>query len=71
MHTINNEPICKCIGCPQALNVYVQFGRLTGECKNPQCRRVHVTMDIETLQSLSNADLDQMKYPDYSIPADR
>lgn len=71
MQTINNEPICTCIGCQQPLNVYFQFNKLTGECKNFQCRRVDVTMDIATLQTLSNADLDQMKYPDYSIPADR
>lgn len=71
MQTIGNEPICTCINCNQPLNVYIQFNRLTGECKNPQCRRVHVTMDIATLQTLSNADLDRMKYPDESIPADR
>lgn len=68
MQFINNEPISTCIGCGQPLNVYFQFNKLTGECKNPQCRRVHVTMDIATLQTLSNADLDQMHYPDYSTP---
>lgn len=66
MQTISNEVICKCIHCQQPLNVYFQFNRLTGECKNPLCRRVHVTMDVETLQTLSNADLDRMGYPDYS-----
>lgn len=71
MQTINHEPICKCIGCGHSLNVYFQFKTLTGECKNYQCRRVDVTMDIETLQTLSNADLDRIGYPDYSIPADR
>lgn len=71
MQTINHEPICTCIGCGKPLNVYYQFNRLTGECKNPQCRRVHVTMDVASLMELSNADLDAMKYPDESIPADR
>lgn len=67
MKTIGNEPICTCVGCGQPLNVYVQYNRLTGECKNAHCRRIYVTMDVATLQSLSNADLDRMKYPDYSI----
>lgn len=69
MKTINYEPICTCIDCQKPLNVYVMFGKLFGECKNKLCRRFDVTMDIATLQSLSNADLDAKGYPDYSIKA--
>ncbi len=56
----------RCLCCKQPLRTYEQFGRLTGECTNRACRRVDVTMDLETLASLTNDDLDAMKYPDYS-----
>lgn len=56
----------RCVCCKQPLRTYEQFGRLTGECVNEKCRRVSVTMDLATLASLTNEDLDAMKYPDYS-----
>lgn len=56
----------RCLCCKQELRTYDQCGRMYGECVNPTCRRVAVTLDLATLASLSNADLDAMKYPDYS-----
>lgn len=67
MKTIGNEPICACLNCNQPLNVYVQYGRLYAECKNKQCRRLYVTLEVSVLQSLSNEQLDEIGYPDYSI----
>lgn len=66
MKTIGNEPICTCIGCNQPLDVYVNNGKLIATCKNKQCRRVDITLEATRLQSLSNADLDEIGYADYS-----
>lgn len=66
MQTIGNEPICKCIGCQQPLDVYVNNDKLIATCRNKQCRRLDITLEATRLQSLSNADLDEIGYPDYS-----
>lgn len=58
--------LTRCVCCKKPLRTYTQFNRLTGECVNENCRRVSVTMDLATLASLTNEDLDAMKYPDYS-----
>lgn len=66
MQTIGNQPICNCIDCQKPLDVYVNNGKLIATCKNKQCRRLDITLEATRLQSLSNADLDEIGYPDYS-----
>ncbi len=66
MQTIGGQVICECIHCHQSLDVYVNNGKLIATCKNKQCRRLDITLEATRLQSLSNADLDEIGYPDYS-----
>lgn len=58
---------CKCVGCGQKLDTYVQFAVTAATCRNKQCRRVDITLELDVLQSLSNADLDAKLYPNYSV----
>jgi hypothetical protein len=66
MQTIGGETICTCIGCGKPLDVYVNNDKLIATCKNKQCRRLDITLEATRLQSLSNANLDEIGYPDYS-----
>lgn len=56
----------RCVCCKQSLRAYEMFGKLTGECVNENCRRVGITLDVATLASLTNEDLDALHYPDFS-----
>ncbi len=62
-NTAKPQPTCSC-GHP--LHVYEMMGKTYAECKNRACRRVDVTLQIDVLMSMSNADLDAKGYPDYS-----
>lgn len=53
----NHLTTCKCCGCE--LRWYKQFSRFYGECTQRDCRRHAITLELNDLAALTEAQVDE------------